>query len=728
VTLRELEPFAYGFLQSKAENRSLRIAEAWYALCKYLPLTIDPEIGLASVDQSGNGAFVNLGFSYEYGNGLLYRPYRFEDKKEKYPQYAKELTEYSKMFEKYGTSFSFQKTRSSEEEALANNVTYTAGNWVGHANPDFYKIVRLGTKGMREEVEHYRALQPEKDDFYKASLLMLDAIECLAERFRLLAVELSQKDNAHRDIYLRIARALEIVPQNPAVDFFTACQSFYLLFTLDGFDSPGHFDQHMIEYFRIGDPKENQKILEGMWQGFYKTRVWNLCISGSDEHWNDLTNELSYVILDIAEKYQYTTPNLTMRCHRNTPEKLLLRASEVIGTGIGMPVLYNDEVVCPALEQLGIPTMDAHKYVLNGCNQIDIMGKSHMGLEDGEICLLKCLEYALTNGKCLITGQKLGLKTGDARRFTSYEELFAAYQKQVEYVTEVCIGVANRFQEHVAASAPNPLRSMLIEGCMEKGLDYKAGGPLYNHGQILTEALADTTDSLAAIKHFVFETGAYTMEQVVEALEHNYEGYEDMYLAFRNFKGKFGNDIEWVDRIGGDILSHFFEELLKYHTYRGGEDGVYGGGLSTFQRTGRYGNALGASTSGRKAKDVLIADSIGPVPGKDVNGPTAVIKSVLKYDHLLAKSGFVLQIKFDKQLFGTEKGKAGFLALMRTYFQNGGQQLTVNVLDPQELLDAQAHPEKYRNLVVRVGGYCDYFVKLSKDLQANVIARTSHSI
>ena len=725
MMLRELEPFCYGYLNCKSNNRSVQIAEGMYALCKYIPLEIDPEIGLASLDQSDFGALTRLGVFYDHGYGFWYKRENFEKKIKKHPEFCKELTYYRDYFENLNTGTNFRKTWNEAENNLRNNESYTAGNWAGHANPDFIKIARLGTEGMRKEVLEHREKNRESTEWYDACLLMLDAIEVLAERFRTLALSLVQKDKQNEKTYIRIAKALETVPQKPAYDFFSACQSFYLLFSLDGHDSPGCFDQYMIDYFRIGEYDDNIKILEGLWQGFKKTRAWNLCISGSDENWNDLTNELSYAILDVAEKYKYNTPNLTMRCHRNTPQKLLRRAADVIGTGIGMPALYNDEVVCPALEELGIPPKDSHNYVLNGCNQIDIMGKSHMGLEDGEVCLLKCLEYALTNGKCLIKGGEYGLKTGDAKNFGTFDELFAAYKKQVEYVTGICVGIANKYQKYLAQNAPNPLRSMLIEGCLEKGSDYKNGGPLYNHGQILTEALADTTDSLAAIKHFVFDTKKYTMTEVVQALETNYENNDEMYLTFKNYKGKFGNDIDEVDLIGAEVLRHFFEHLLTYKTYRGG---IYGGGLSTFQRTGRYGNALGASASGRKSRDVLIADSIGAVPGKDIKGPTAVIKSVLKYNQKLAKSGFVMQIKFDKKLFLSDNGKEGFIALLKAYFSGGGQQLTVNVLNPEDLINAKQNPEKYKSLTVRVGGYCDYFVNLPKELQDNIIARTSHSI
>ena len=726
MTIRELEPFAYGYYNSKSENISMRIAEGIYTLCECYPLTIDTDVGLIALDYFNGGVVTDLAVYFDFGSGINVRRDVFERYEEQYPELKEEIETYKNYFDEVATDGSFRKTWSDKENALYWVESFSSGDWIGHSNPDFGKIVRLGTSGIRAEVENYSKNHPEKEEFYRASLLVLDAIDLVAERFKEKALELADLNDEHKPLYLRIAEALNTVPKLPATDFFTACQSFYLLYTLDGKDSPGCFDQYMIDYYRKSDPEDAREILEKMWLGFLKVRAWNLCISGSDKDWNDLTNELTYLILDVAEKYKFVTPNLTMRVHRNTPDKLLKRAAEVIGSGVCMPVLYNDEVVCPALEALGIPPEDSHLYVMNGCNQIDIFGKSHMGLEDGEVCLLKCLEFALSRGKCLVKNQVVSIDTGDPAEFKTYEDLWEAYKKQVEYITGVCVDVANKYQKHLSLNAPNPLRTMFIEGCLEKGVDYKAGGPLYNQGQILIEAMSDTADSFACIKHFVFDTGKYTMSQVAEALEKNYEGYEEMFEDFRKYPKKFGNDIEEVDNIAGELFSHFASVLSSHTTFRSGNTGIYGPGMSTFDRTGRYGMALGASANGRKARDITIADSIGPVPGRDVKGPTAVIKSALKYDQKLAKSGFVLQLKFDREMFMTENGINGFVALVKAYFKNGGQQLTVTVVNPDELIDAQNRPELYGHLIVRVGGYSDYFIYLPKDLQDNIIARTTH--
>ncbi|MBR4865123.1 MAG: hypothetical protein IKU11_00435, partial [Clostridia bacterium] len=478
------------------------------------------------------------------------------------------------------------------------------------------------------------------------------------------------------------------------------------------------FDQYMYPFYAAADKEDARDLLENLWQLFYKVRAWNLCISGSDKDWNDETNELSYLLLDIAAKYKYNTPNITLRIHRNTPEALYKKAAEVIATGIGMPALYNDEIVVPALEELGIPRDDAHRYCMNGCNQIDIMGRSHMGLEDGEVSLIKCLELALTGGECLVTGKKFGKATDT--NFESFEDLLAAYYEQVEYAADMACEMANKCQEIYAKWGPNALRSNFIMGCVEKGLDYKDGGPLYNHGQVLTEGLADAADSLAAIRHFVFETGELTMAEMIDAIRTGFEGQEILRQKLRSYK-KFGNDDPEVDGIAHRIYEHFFRYLLTKRTWRGG---IYGGGLSTFNRTADYGTHTGANANGRKHKDILLADSIGAEPGCDKMGPTAALKSAAGYDQTLAKSGLVLNIKFNKELFATEQGIDIFVNMVKTYFSCGGQHLSVNVVSLEELLDAKKNPEAHRDLIVRVGGFSAYFCDLEEGLQDNIIERT----
>ena len=725
--IADLIPFGYAYRNCKSDDITMKIAAGWHAFMERIPVTIQTDSRLAFLDM--NGPYWEQGICFAYHSGVYVNHDKMEEYMEAYPELAEELRDYIEYFEQRDYHELCNHTLVPLDIQLLSSKTLWGGHdWGGHSNPDYQMLLDLGTDGLREKIAHYRGEHPDKSEFYDALMLTLDTVDMLSERYRLYAIEMMEKDAENRAIYERIAKALEIVPKKPAVDFMTACQSFAMVFFMDGNDSPGNFDQYCGKFFEMGDREENMEILEGLWREFKRVRTWNLCISGSDENWNDRTNELSWAILSLVEKYKFDTPNLTMRIHRNTPEDFLKYAVKVMSAGTGMPVLYNDEIVCPALEDLGIPPCDSHMYAMNGCNQIDIQGKSHMGLEDGEIYVLKCLERALHNGKCLIKDETFGLQTGDARDFKSFDELMTAFYAQLDWVVAYATDMANKYQKFFAEYGPSPIRSVLIQGCIEKGKNYKDGGPIYNHGQILSEGLTDAIDSLANIKHFVFDTHKYTMAQVVDALECDYEGYEEMYRDFKRSKLKFGNDIDEVDALGGEIQRHFYSELMKYHTYRDPVNGIYGGGLSTFNRTAAFGVWAGASANGRHKGDIMISDSLGAVPGCDMNGPTALIRSALAYDHRLAKSGFVFQMKFEKELFASPKGQESALALIKAYFAGGGQQMSINVLDSAELLDAMEHPENHQNLVVRVGGYSDIFVNLPIGLRQNIISRTMHSL
>ncbi len=714
-----LEPFAVGYLNAEYDDIDYKVASGMLERAKKMPIVIPENYIFAGYFDKEDPCFV----TYISGRGIHVDETKLQKRIEANPDAVKELTAIRDAMKKLSTNYVIQNKITEYEMDLVNNKACWGGgvnDWAGgHSNPDY--MMREGTSGIRAKIAKYREINKDKSVFYDALEMCLDAIEILGERYREKALELAKSAEGERKARLeRMAKALEVVPKGAPRDFFEACQSYWLVFTVDTIDSPGNFDQVMIDYYRKNDEADRRDILDNLWQMFYSVRCWNLCISGSDENWNDKTNELSYAILETAKKYKYNTPNLTMRVHRNTPEDLWKLAAETIATGIGMPAIYNDEVVCPALERFGITPEHSHKYCMNGCNQIDIYGISHMGLEDGEVSLAKAVEFTLRNGKCAITGKVLGIKTGEPWEYVSYEEFFNAYKEQVEHLANCSIRMANISQRMMAKYCPNPHRSNLIEGCIEKGLDMKNKGPIYGHAQILAEGIADAVDSLASVKHFVYDTKKYTLTEVCNALEANFEGYDEMYHDFKNYV-KFGNDNEEIDAIYRAVTEHYYTYLPKHETYRGGR---FGGGCSTFRRAAAFGIMHGALPNGKKKGETLFADSIAATPGCDKNGPTAVIKSVLNADQSWCLSGNVMQMKFTKSLFATDHGTDAFIALAKSYFAGGGQQLSINVLSREELLDAKKHPENHKNLIVRVGGYSDYFTRLDAGLQDNVIART----
>ncbi|MCR4906371.1 MAG: hypothetical protein K6A33_09845 [Clostridiales bacterium] len=715
-----IEPYGAGFHAAAGRPLNIRMARGSLEAAKTCAIRIPKGEFLAFASP---GAPTSASW-YTFGTGLAVDHGKFRENMEKYPDLADAIREIYEDIRDWCTGEQIGAHQDAYEREIASTGACWGGGWAGHSNPDYDRLLHLGTEGIRALIAEGLVENPGAADFYEGCSLAMDALDVLGDRFHALALELaaSADDPAERAEYEATAAAFSVIPRKPAKDMRAAVNLFWMFFTFDGIDSPGRLDQFFLDFWRATPEDEAFCQLERLWQAFHETRTWNLCISGSDENWNDQTNEVSWAVLALAEKYKYQTPNITMRVHRNTPDALWNRAAEVLATGIGMPALYNDEVVCPALEKMGIPPVHSHLYCMNGCNQIDIMGKSHMGLEDGEVNFGKCLEYALFDGYDTMRDAQLSIHTGDASKFETFGELMEALYRQIDRITDVSVSLSLSSQMTYARYAPSPMRSCLLDGCLEHGRDYKNGGPLYGDGQILSEGMPDCVDSLAAVKKFVFEEGRYTMAELLDALRKNFEGYGEMRAVLMTAP-KFGNDDPYVDSIMKEVSDHWFAYLKTKHTFRGG---TFAGGCSTFSRAANNGRACPALPNGHLRGDPMFADCIGAVPGQDVCGPTAAVKSALTYDQTEVTSGFVFQLRFDKALFATEKGMASFVSLAKSYFRGGGQQLSVNVLNPEELKEAQIHPERYGDLIVRVGGYSDYFVRLSRDLQDNIIARTNY--
>lgn len=724
----KIDPLAYGFFKNENLEIEERVADALLEAAKNLDISFNKQILPTVKCVCESGTFFSFSNSIDYGVGDLsvrmgFKGDLFDEALEKYPDYESFLKENREKLKNCNRE-AYGAIHSEKQLTLMASGAMWGGRWGGHGNPDFGRIINLGTDGIREILQKGKEKNTTDTDwFYRACEKTLDAIDILGDRFKEIA--LTEAENCQNDEdklrFKRAAEAFSVVPRKPAYDFNSAVLAFWLVYTFDGADSPGSFDQYMYRAYSLdNNKKEVEDLLSRLWDSFQETRSWNLCLAGSDEDWNDKSNELTYDILKITAKKRYEAPNLTIRVHRNTPQKLWDQIAETTACGIGMPVIYNDEVVCPALENLGIPPCDSHLYCMNGCNQIEILGKSHMGLEDGEVFLAKCLEYTLHNGVNALNGNIESIETGNPEDFKTYEDLENAFFRQLDYITTLACAMSNNMQFARAKYKPNPLRSCLIEGCLEKGTDYRNGGPLYNHGQILSEGIADTGDSLYAVKKLVFDEKRYSMSELLTALKANYEGFENLRIDFLKCQ-KFGNDIKEVDEITSRIFNRFLTVLKRNRTYRGG---VFTGGCSTFNRTASYGRRLAALPNGRFNGDEIIADCIGAVPGENRQGTTAVINSVLKYNQKNAASGLVMQIKYDKNLFNTENGKNSFINLAKTYFKNGGQQLTTTVVNPKDLLDALENPQKHSDLVVRVGGFSAKFIDLERGLQENIIKRT----
>ena len=711
------EPFAVGFCTPDTDDLYLRTGSGLLTAAKERHLDLYPELGLPN-------ARMYLNSVTHFGCGIWSNTSYFRAVAANNPDLAPDCERIVSIMDKY--NLENNRAWDERDQKMADQRCSFGGGHTGHAVPSWSNIAKYGTDGYRAYIEKYRRINPGKDDFYDGLLLALDSLDVLGERYHSLALEEAEKqDETSARKLRRLARSFETVPKHPANDFCDACAVYTLIVSMDWIDSPGHFDWYMWEFWQRTDHNVAREMLEDVWEFWHILRAWNTVIGGSDENWNDQTNELTYEILDVAAKYAYHTPNLTLRIHRNTPEKLLRAAAKCLATGCGLPGLYNDEVVCPALERLGIPPCDSHRYVMNGCNQIDIQGKSHMGLEDGEVNLGKAVEFVMSNGISTTTGDELGLKTGDPADFATFDEFFDAVKAQVKYLCDEACRMANKSQELMSKCFASPYRSIAIEGCIEKGKGYKDGGPLYGHGQILAEGIADSADSLAMVKKYVYEDKLFTMAELRDAIAANFEGYDYIYDTLKKSPLRFGNDDPYVDSIAAELVDYYNGYLLTKPTWRGG---FYGGGCSPFDAVADCGINTGALPNGKKRGETLYADSIGATPGYDRNGPTALLKSCMSFDQTLPTSGFILNIKFDKKMFNTEAGIDNFLAMVKTYFEGGGQQLAVAVVSKEDLADAKIHPERHEDLIVRVGGYSDHFNNLTPEVQDNIIARTDNAV
>jgi len=709
--LRDVDPLSAGYLSCDSEYHTVRLAHALRAYWSNMPAVIDPDDRLVGrIRSSGVGGF-------SFGSGITCSAGAAEQLKDQSPEWGEHLDALVAFWRNWepGSRMQFPE----DERFMSGQNVYWAG-WGGHTVLGFEQLLSDGTEGIRETIRHYQAMEPdpEKRAFREALLIICDGIDAFAENY---------SDSARKEELLAIADRCSRVPRHGARTFPEALQSFWFIHLLDGTDSPGRFDQYMFPYYQLDrdagrlTETEAQDWMDHLWKRFNDTRSWNFCIGGLRPDGTDGTNDLTFMAMEATRRIQKIAPNLSLRLHKDSPSAVWDKAIEVIGTGVGMPALYNDDLFIPALMRYNIPEEDARDYAMNGCSQVDIQGRSHMGLEDGEMNLLKCLELALHDGFDPYTGRQIGPRTGDPRSFTSFDQVWQVYTAQVEAFSKRLTDAANVVQKAHAGTSPNLLRSLFVKDCIEKGQDFKAGGPRYNHGQILTQGIANTADSLAVIKKLVFGERRITIDELLDAMDEDFpsEPFRQMLI---HEAPKFGNDDDSVDSLAAQVIDHFYRHLNTYQTWRGG---VFSGGSIVFVRAVSFGSKTGATPDGRKAHTPL-ADSVGPTQGRDERGPTAMFNSLAKVPQILAQSTYVLNVKFTPQVIQENRDK--IIALFQTYFRKGGQQIQVNVIDREALLRAKSHPEQYNNLIVRVGGFSDYFARLSPDLQDDVIARTEHSI
>ena len=605
----------------------------------------------------------------------------------------------------------------------------------------------------------------DKQQELEAMAISCDAAILFAERHAELAEQMAAKEqNPQRKAELeKIADVCRWVPAHAPRDLWEAIQMYWFVHLgtvteLNGWDSmnPGHIDQHLWPFYQKGladgtlTRDQAKELISCLWikfnnqpappkvgvtaleSGTYNDFT-NINIGGVDRDGNSAANELSYMILEIQEELHELQPGLSIHIAANTPDEFLLEGIKVIRQGHGYPSIFNPDTYVKEMVRAGKTVEDAREGGCSGCIEVGAFGKEAY-LLTGYLNTPKILEITLNNGIDPETGKKLGIETGDPRTFQTFDELYEAWHKQMIYFVNLKLSVNNYIERMFSLYAPATFLSLYIDDCIEKGKDYYSGGARYNTTYIQCTGLGTITDCFTTLKKHVFEDHRYTMDQILEACSTNWGQNipltsnlsplttEKMRQYIRHHTPFFGNDDEYADTIAVRVYDDLVKAIEGRPNTRGGKTQL--NMLSTTCHN-YFGSVCGATPNGRLAH-FAISDGTSPAHGSDSHGPTAVIKSLGKLDQTKS-GGTLLNVRFVPALLKREEDQKKLASLVRTYFKFGGHHIQFNIVDTATLHDAQQHPDEYRDLLVRVAGYSDYFNDMTEQLQNEIIARTENN-
>ena len=593
----------------------------------------------------------------------------------------------------------------------------------------------------------------QKKDELEAMMIDCDAVMILGERYHKLLTEEAEKctDPVRKAELVQMAKNLEVVPANRPQTYWQAIQLYWFthlavtteLNPWDAF-SPGRLDQHLIPYYEkdvadgILDDERALELLECLWVKFNNqpapvkvgvtlkesgtyTDFANINTGGIKEDGTNGVNAVSYLILDCMDEMRLVQPNSNVQISKKTPHRFLKRACEISREGWGQPAFYNTDEIVQELLNAGKTLDDARQGGSSGCVETGSWGNEAYILT-GYLNIPKIFQLALYNGFDNQSGKQLGPETGYAEDFKSYEELWDAFTKQLHHMVNVKVRGNNVIEKLYATYMPAPCLSIVTNDCIKKGKDYNNGGSRYNTRYIQGVGIGTVTDCLTAIKYNVFDNHNFTMKELIAAMDDNFVGHEEIFNMVQNKTPKYGNDDDYADDIMQDVFRQYRDEVTGRPTMSGGQYHV--DMLPTTCHI-YFGEVIGATANGRLAKKP-VSEGISPEKFADTNGPTAVIKSCAKMDHC-STGGTLLNQKFTPSALAGDTGLENLASLIKSYFAMDGHHIQFNVFDKQTLLEAQKHPDDYKDLIVRVAGYSDYFRNLDEELQNEIINRTAQS-
>ncbi|MBU9079284.1 formate C-acetyltransferase/glycerol dehydratase family glycyl radical enzyme [Erysipelatoclostridium sp. MSK.7.34] len=624
----------------------------------------------------------------------------------------------------------------------------------GHICPDTKTWLELGPKGlMTKAYEKLKNCDENQKEFYECTIIVLEGVCHFMMRYHdyILTMLESLEDDNKKSLQ-RVADICANLASRPAQSFHEAVQSLWFLFVVLHMESnassfsPGRMDQYLYPYYQkdiekgIISKQEALEILECLWLKFNQIVYlrnqhsakyfagfpigFNIAIGGIDENGCDIHNELSLLLLKAQYHLGLPQPNLSVRLNKNSSHELIQEAIKVVAKGSGMPQFFNDEaIVNSMIKDLGIEEKDARNYAIVGCVELTTHG-NNLGWSDAAMFNLnKALELTMNHGKCLLTNEPIGLDLGSIETYESFEDLENAFQKQIDYFIEKMMKAEIVVEKAHQDCLPTAFLSTVIDSCLEKGVDVTRGGAKYNLSGIQMIQIANLADSLAAIKELVYDKKMITRHELLEALQADFKGYEIIQTMLLNKVPKYGNDVKWVDELGAKWAGYFRERMKDYTNYRGG---LYHTGMYTVSAHVPMGENVGASPDGRNALTPLADGGMSPVYGRDMAGPTAVLKSVSRMKDSYTTNGGLLNMKFLPEFFKTETGMMKFENFLRAFVDLKIPHIQFNVVRREDLLDAKLHPEQHRSLTIRVAGYTAYFVELAGKLQDEIIERTAY--
>jgi pyruvate formate-lyase/glycerol dehydratase family glycyl radical enzyme len=624
---------------------------------------------------------------------------------------------------------------------------------------DYAKVLNEGLDSIIEDAERelrnlrYTDADPvKKADFLKSVIIADRAIVRLAHRFAELAQRMaeSEADPVRMKELQEIAKTCRLVPAKPARAFREAVQSFWFIWAMiaSGTTPGGRFDQFMYPFYRA-DREEGRatddevlelleclrikvmqlnfvgggKLQRQKWAGMARWHNW--VIGGVTPNGEDATNELSYLILEAARDCQIPHHTITVRVHDETPEDLILMALEVVKTGIGMPAFVGDKSYIEYLVGQGVPLRDARDYALAGCLDVNIPGKSRINAFGMFIAPL-VFEITMNNGVEPRTGRQLGPTTGEFESFETFDDFVKAFKEQLRYFMGLTVEEHNILLQAQRELFPDPVHSSLMADAIKVGRDaLDRTMPFENGSALNVVGMVNVADSMAAVKKLVFDERKVGKKELKAALKANWQGngYEEIRKMCLSAP-KYGNGDPYVDSIAAELYRFWADTATTFPTIWGGTTKPTGISITAHAPGGAL---TGATPDGRYAGETLADGTMSPAQGRDIHGPTAVLRSAMAIDQIPFQAT-LLNMKFHPSALRSTEDLKKLSHLIKTYFSFGGKHVQFNVIDRETLLDAQQHPERYRDLIIRVAGYSAYFVQLTKSVQDEIIARTQHEL